>query len=1036
MLIDATHPEETRVAIVDGNRLEEFDFEIALKKQLKGNIYLAKITRIEPSLQAAFVEYGGNRHGFLPFAEVHPDYYRIPVADRQALIAATEQLAAEQEAREAAEEEAAAAEDRDQFGAKGGESGADGERPVALAFDRDQTSSEPIADAADEAEAADEDFAAADEDREAQAADDEEEDEAEEAPRPEFTPEAGAAFADALGFAESEDEDERARASRGPAAAETPTDESDHDHHHDHDHDHHDDHDHEPMAADEAAIEDRAPLADDDGDDDAATDEAFDGDDEDSESEEASGEEGAIRADGEAPPLVETPGGRDGERRERRGGRRDRFRGRGRGGRERGEKGERGERGEKGERGERGPRYDAREGRVYLPRYKIQEVLKRRQIMLVQVSKEERGNKGAAVTTYLSLPGRYCVLMPNSPRGGGISRKIANPKDRRRMKELLAELDVPKGMSVIIRTAGLERSKAEIKRDLDYLLRLWESIRELTLQSTAPALIYEEGNLVKRAIRDLYDRNIDEVLVAGDEGYKTAKTFMRMLIPSHSKRVQQYRDPIPLFHRYKVEPQIDAMYNPVVQLKSGGYLVINQTEALVAVDVNSGKSTKERNIEETALRTNLEAADEVARQMRLRDLGGLVVVDFIDMEDGRNDAAVERRLKEAIKQDRARIQIGRISGFGLLELSRQRLRPSLMETSFEVCDHCGGTGMVRSVSSSALSVLRAIEDEAILQRAAKLIVTVPTRIALFLLNTKREALAAIEQRYYLQISFATDDTLVTPVYRIDRIKREATRDGFAPAAITAHPTPVLTADIDDDDDFVEEENDEADEDDSEEAAPPRARESRESRESREGEAAGEGETAAESEERRRRRRRRRRRGGRRDDERDDPRARGENGSENDAAAEDEDDESESDEAGEGEARGESENGADGNGEGEGRRRRGRRGGRRRRRGGRERGEGEGAAMTGEAHEQSASEPNDFDAAPGDVERESPAALGEGNAPASQPAYDPGPVELPVSDTRNDEPAAIETPVAPAPEPQPDPEPSGPKRTGWWRRMMS
>lgn len=1067
MLIDATHPEETRVAIVDGNRLEEFDFEIALKRQLKGNIYLAKITRIEPSLQAAFVEYGGNRHGFMPFAEVHPDYYRIPVADRQALIAASEQLAAEQEAREAAEEEAAAAAERATLAQRGEDVDQSGERPVALAIDQESIAGEPLAEAEEERGAADErddartesfgrDRAEADDeqDDEPHLEDETDEEENADAPRPAFTPEAGAAFADALGFADTEEDEDRARVSRGetgraatvgdfeePVGAHDSEPDGDD---HDHDHDDHDDHDHADDAHhDHAHGEDLR-------DEDEEADENFDGvvdllNDENGDDAAASARIEGITPEGDAPPLVETPGGRDGERRERRGGRRDRFRGRGRGGRdrdrgdrnERGEKGERGERGERSERGERGPRYDSREGRVYLPRYKIQEVLKRRQIMLVQVSKEERGNKGAAVTTFLSLPGRYCVLMPNSPRGGGISRKIANPKDRRRMKELLAELDVPKGMSVIIRTAGLERSKAEIKRDLDYLLRLWENIRELTLQSTAPALVYEEGNLVKRAIRDLYDRDIDEVLVAGDDGYKTAKTFMRMLIPSHGKRVQQYRDPIPLFHRYKVEPQIDAMYNPVVQLKSGGYLVINQTEALVAVDVNSGKSTKERNIEETALRTNLEAAEEVARQMRLRDLGGLVVVDFIDMEDPRNDAAVERRLKEAIKQDRARIQTGRISGFGLLELSRQRLRPSLMETSFEVCDHCGGTGMVRSVSSSALSVLRAIEDEAILQRAAKLIVTVPTRIALFLLNTKREALAGIEQRYALQISFATDDSLVNPVYRIDRIKRELFRDGPMPVAITAHPTPVLTVDLDDDFDDTTEEIDEEEAEEEAETPAPRGRE-------RDGEPRSD-EEGGDGDDRRRRGRRRRRRGrNRREDERDDSRPRNDEGTAPSMAADDEGGETEGEEDSEGDTRGEDERGGE---NGEARRRRGRRGGRRRRRGGgRDREPGDSDAQSGGEDRPSwANDPGQesSDAAPvssyeRDVERGP--ETGFGTMPVERAAVETGSIETQARATDPDANAPIESPVAAEPSaeptPAPEPEPSGPKRTGWWRRMMS
>ncbi|WP_152613687.1 Rne/Rng family ribonuclease, partial [Inquilinus limosus] len=417
---------------------------------------------------------------------------------------------------------------------------------------------------------------------------------------------------------------------------------------------------------------------------------------------------------------------------------------------------------------------EARDRRSKLPNYrnyKIQEVIKRRQIMLVQVTKEERGNKGAALTTYLSLAGRYCVLMPNTPRGGGISRKIANPKDRKKMKAIMDDLDVPDGMAVILRTAGLERTKLEIRRDLDYLLRLWDSIRQTTLQSTAPCAIHEEADLIKRAIRDLYSKDIEEVLVAGEEGYRTAKDFMRMLMPSHAKKVQPYQDEnVPLFHRFNVEGQIDAMHSPVVQLRSGGYIVINPTEALVSIDVNSGRSTRERNIEETAYKTNLEAADEVARQLRLRDLAGLIVIDFIDMEDDRHNKAVEHRLKEAMRQDRARIQIGRISAFGLLELSRQRLRPSLMETHFETCAHCGGLGMTRTTGSAALSVLRAIEEEGIRKRASEITVHVATAMALYLLNQKRDALADIERRYGVRVMVEADDSLIPPAHRIERTR--------------------------------------------------------------------------------------------------------------------------------------------------------------------------------------------------------------------------------------------------------------------------
>ncbi|MGC2411607.1 MAG: ribonuclease E/G, partial [Stellaceae bacterium] len=421
--------------------------------------------------------------------------------------------------------------------------------------------------------------------------------------------------------------------------------------------------------------------------------------------------------------------------------------------------------------------------------YKIQEVVKRRQIMLVQVAKEERGNKGAALTTYLSLAGRYCVLMPNTGRGGGVSRKINSIADRRRLKDILEDLDIPEGMGVIVRTAGAERSKAEIKRDYEYLLRLWNEIRDLTLKSTAPALIYEEGNLIKRSIRDLYTRDIDEVLIEGEEGYKTAKAFMRTLMPSHAKRVQPYRDPqVALFHRFQIESQIDAIHSPVAQLRSGGYIVINQTEALVAIDVNSGRSTRERNIEETALRTNLEAADEIARQLRLRDLAGLIVLDLIDMEEHRNQLAVERRLKEALKNDRARIQVGRISPFGLLEMSRQRLRPSLAEASTQPCPHCGGTGLIRSVESTALYVLRSIEEEGIRRRAAEICVYVPTNVALYILNQKRESLTQIEARYGVRVMVAQDDSLIPPNFRLERLR--AYGAGEAPP-LRAIQAPIL-----------------------------------------------------------------------------------------------------------------------------------------------------------------------------------------------------------------------------------------------------
>ena len=597
MLVDATHPEETRVAVVNGNRLEELDFEIASRKQLKGNIYLAKVTRVEPSLQAAFVEYGGNRHGFLAFSEIHPDYYRIPVADREALLAEERRLEEQAEAR--------------------AEAAADG-----------AVMGEPI--------------------------------------RPEQIVEEWSPMP-------------------SPIA---------------------------PEASDEDA-----------GDED---DEEENGVDENGAGEHSAPSEGAVPS-ADAPDML---GGDEDEEVET----------------------------------------QRRRSRP-LRSYKIQEVVKRRQVMLVQVTKEERGNKGAALTTYLSLPGRYCVLMPNTGRGGGISRKITNPADRKRLKEILSDLDIPDGMAVILRTAGLERSKPEIKRDLEYLLRLWDDIREQTLKSSAPCLIYEEANLIKRSIRDLYANDIDEIWVEGEAGFRTAREFMDMLMPGHSQRVQLYRDSqIPLFHRYQVETQIDAIHSPVVQLRSGGYIVINPTEALVSIDVNSGKSTRERNIEETAYKTNLEAADEVARQLRLRDLAGLIVIDFIDMEEPRNNAAVERRMKEAMKNDRARIQLGRISAFGLLELSRQRLRPSLLETNFERCPHCSGTGVVRSVESASLHVLRAIEEEGIRKRSSEITIYVPTSIALYILNQKRGELAKIEERHSFHVMVQADDGLIAPDHRLERNK--------------------------------------------------------------------------------------------------------------------------------------------------------------------------------------------------------------------------------------------------------------------------
>ncbi|SNR65211.1 RNAse E [Paracoccus sediminis] len=614
MLIDATHAEETRVVVVDGTKVEEFDFETVNKRQISGNIYLAKITRVEPSLQAAFVDYGGNRHGFLAFAEIHPDYYQIPAADRDALIAEERAYAEAQEA-----EDAARAKRRQARSAK--------------------------TESGDEIEQA-----------EAEAADGERSDET---------------------TGESPDADHGDGDDTATAASDK-------------------DEDIESVADEDVAEEIHAPKK---------------------------------------------------------------------------------------------PR--AR-------RYKIQEVVKVRQIMLVQVVKEERGNKGAALTTYLSLPGRYCVLMPNTARGGGISRKITNAVDRKKLKDIASELDVPRGAGLIIRTAGSQRTRTEIRRDYEYLLRLWEQIRDLTFKSIAPAPIYEEGDLIKRTIRDLYNSEIDEVLVEGERGFRTAKDFMKMIMPTHSRAVQQYTDQMPLFARYQVESYLAGMFNPVVQLKSGGYIVIGVTEALVAIDVNSGRATKEGSIEDTALKTNLEAADEVARQLRLRDLAGLIVIDFIDMEERRNNAAVEKRMKDKLKSDRARIQMGRISGFGLMEMSRQRLRPGMLESTTQPCAHCHGTGLIRSEDSLALTILRAIEEEGTRKRSREVLVKAPVAVANFLINQKREHIAGIEARYGLSVRLEADPSLISPDFAIEKFKT-ATRSVPDAAASVLSVDADLMAQIDDED---------------------------------------------------------------------------------------------------------------------------------------------------------------------------------------------------------------------------------------------
>ncbi|NTG73230.1 Rne/Rng family ribonuclease [Agrobacterium rhizogenes] len=648
MLIDASHEEETRVVVVRGNRIEEFDFESQHKKQIRGNIYLAKVTRVEPSLQAAFVDYGGNRHGFLAFAEIHPDYYQIPLADRQALLRAE----AEEHRRD------------------------DDVEHVETALDLSQQDQPDIGIVEkDEAPAAI----------------------AEEAPALEATAPAEEA--------EAPVKKAKPRRSRKKVVAETPADDA-------------------PVA--EAKVD--APGEDEEGpsgemaamvetdsiseDVDVSKRRHDDDDDDDHDHEEE-----VIESVGAEDAMEEVP-----------------------------------------DRVQRKPR----------KQYRIQEVIKRRQILLVQVAKEERGNKGAALTTYLSLAGRYSVLMPNTARGGGISRKITNPQDRKRLKEIAKMLEVPLGMGVILRTAGANRTKVEVKRDFEYLMRLWENVRTLTLASTAPCLVYEEGSLIKRSIRDLYNKDISEVIVSGEEGYREAKDFMKMLMPSHAKVVQPYRDIHPIFSRSGIEAQLDRMLQPQVTLKSGGYLIMNQTEALVSIDVNSGRSTREHSIEDTALQTNLEAADEVARQLRLRDLAGLIVIDFIDMEEKRNNRAVEKKLKECLKNDRARIQVGRISHFGLLEMSRQRIRASVLESTTQVCSHCGGSGHVRSQSSVALHVLRGIEEYLLKNTTHDITVRTTPEIALYLLNHKRQTIVDYESRFGVAIIIGADNAVGAQHFAIDR----------------------------------------------------------------------------------------------------------------------------------------------------------------------------------------------------------------------------------------------------------------------------
>ncbi|MGY3036292.1 ribonuclease E [Bradyrhizobium sp. USDA 4354] len=1037
MLIDATHPEETRVVVVRGNRVEEFDFETAQRKQLRGNIYLAKVTRVEPSLQAAFVEYGGNRHGFLAFSEIHPDYYQIPVADRQALIEAEEQAH-----REAEEESENRSHGRRRSRHRNARRRGHGERVRSDIVEGLDAGADPVAQPI------------------------------EGAALPEYAegalPEGEHLHADAEHHGEHEGHDH----DHG---------EHDHDdHHHDHDDEHHhahdrdaqghegerDHHDHEhaderpapvaavgaePVVATETVAEpQQAPTFETPAPEAHASEayaeapaeavtaaaepadavyaagesteaphaEAVDAageDDEDEDGEDA--EEEVVESVGGDDVLEEVP------------------------------------------------------ERTFRPRrqYKIQEVIKRRQVMLVQVVKEERGNKGAALTTYLSLAGRYAVLMPNTARGGGISRKITSAQDRSRLKEVVQDLDVPEGMGIILRTAGASRTKPEIKRDFEYLIRMWETVRDLTLKSQAPTLVYEEGSLIKRSLRDLYNKEIDEIQVAGEAGYREARDFMKMLMPANVSAVKQYRDGQPLFSRMGVESQLDAMFSPTVQLRSGGYIVINQTEALVSIDVNSGRSTREHHIEDTALKTNLEAAEEVARQLRLRDLAGLIVIDFIDMDEKRNNRAVERKLSDCLRQDRARIQVGRISHFGLLEMSRQRIRASVLESSTDPCPHCGGTGHVRSVSSVALQLLRGLEEILMKGATHNLVVRTRTDVALYVLNHKRGHLRDLENGFKVTLSVIADPSVSGPqAYVIDRGEQVHTLEAakaLLVAQAAASPPPLAEEAYDDEDGFDLETESEVETDETEGLADEQAA----------------GEAASELDgQRRKRRRRRRGRGGQREGElREDtaptlPEAA--------VAAGEAEDETESEQDGEeGEeqaARGEQQGG------GERRRRRGRRGGRRRR-GGAEEG------LAGSINDELGTNPPpeaadavaDFDgfggeAAPSIAQTEhitepqiaqpEPRAEMQTEAPAQpEPApatttTTPEPEEEPAGDkaarrrstvrekvsfllNSQPEPAtpvaqATEPVAAPAPAPEPAPEvasetPAAPRRAGWWSRRF-
>ncbi|SEP32720.1 ribonuclease E [Methylobacterium sp. ap11] len=1084
MLIDAAHPEETRVVTVKGSKVEEFDFESASRRQLRGNIYLAKVTRVEPSLQAAFVEYGGNRHGFLAFSEIHPDYYQIPIADRMALL--EEEARAEREHEERPErQERGERSERSERGERqergdqprrrrrrgrraeassrpsdavvsapaeglheaGQETGVEtsavettgwqdthpretlAQETFSEGTSSEETSSEGTpgqpesgehpAQAAHEAPAEAQAGDAVAQDNlipETQAQDGQ----AHESPAQETSAqatsaehhpveaaplqgEAGAETPAAIAAAVSAEPAPVADATEAAPAASEPVEAT--------------------VQADTAGESDdagvlpqpvaasqpvEAPQADEDESDDEDDDHE---DDEDEDEDDGEDDEDEDEDDDHEEAIVEQVGGR-------------------------------------------GDALAEIPERPRTPRrhYKIQEVIKRRQVILVQVVKEERGTKGAALTTYLSLAGRYSVLMPNTGRGGGISRKITSAADRKRLKEIATDLEVPEGMGVILRTAGASRTKPEIKRDFEYLMRLWESVRELTLSSAAPALVYEEGSLIKRAIRDLYNKDIDEVLVAGEDAYREAKDFMRMLMPTQSKVVKPYRDPTPVFARFGVEQQLDAMFSNHVSLRSGGYLVINPTEALVSIDVNSGRATREHDIEDTAYKTNLEAAEEVARQLRLRDLAGLIVIDFIDMEEKRNNRSVEKKLNECLKNDRARIQVGRISPFGLLEMSRQRIRTGVLESSSVPCPHCGGSGFVRATASVALLILRAIEEALIKSSTHNLVLRTRSEVALYILNQKRAHLHELEMRFGVAIIIAADDRLAaTSAFHLDRgdpAQRVEPRTVTSIRAEAVLPPPL---EEDDEDEEIVEEAEEVEE----------TAEAEGDAEPESDEEAGDGAPRGEDEGGGKRRRRRRRR-----------RGRGERSGSEDGEAEGHEDEGDEageaprEQAAEGEAvsipitqdgaaapRDERESREDALSR---RRRRGRRGGR-----GRDRFEETGGTIGDEVV--AGAEPGEAggslvqDAlaeeivALDEISGSAPEAIGHPVATPDLPAVErealaAEAIEAPLGEAepaRAAEPAPAEP--APAPEPEPEPvavvltppsDPDRPKRAGWWSRTKA